>query len=140
MIIFGLMTISNVHRIHIRVHRMRNGTAHSGRHITHRRLHARKTDYHLLQMLLVQIILLIVLCIPQVIQKFYITIKPLGSGPKLEDVIKTFLYNIELLLAFIASGMPFYIYTLAGGTIFRRAFIDLIQTIIRKITCLIQDI
>jgi hypothetical protein len=86
-------------------------------------------------MLLVEILFMIFLCIPQAIQKFYITLKPFGSGSELYDAIQTFLYNIELLLAFIASGIPFYIYTLAGGTVFRKASLDLMRSIIRKISC-----
>jgi hypothetical protein len=134
MIIFGLMTISNVHHVHNRVQRIDNetGTTH---HTDHKQLHLKKTNHHLFRMLLVQIVFLILLYIPQAFEKFYITFKPFGSGSELDDAIKTFLYNIELLLAFIASGMPFYIYTLAGGSIFRKAFIDLIRPVIRKITC-----
>jgi len=134
MIIFGLMTISNVHHVHNRVQYIVNETA-TIHHTAHKQLHLKKTNHHLFRMLLVQIIFLILLYIPQAFEKFYVTFEPFGSGSQLDDAIKTFLYNIELLLAFIASGMPFYIYTLAGGSIFRKAFIDLIQLIIRKINC-----
>jgi hypothetical protein len=85
-------------------------------------------------MLLVQVLLLVLLCIPQVIQKFHLTFRPFGTVSKLDDAIRTFLYNITLLLAFIASGIPFYIYTLTGGTVFRKAFLDLIRHAITRIT------
>jgi hypothetical protein len=135
MIIFGLMTISNVHYLYTRLQntaKMSKNTPSKVQDIKHKKA---KLDCHLFRMLLLQIIFLILLYVPQAIQKFYITFQHFGSGSELDDVIKTFLYNIELLLAFIASGMPFYIYTLAGGSIFRKAFIDLIRPVIRKITC-----
>jgi hypothetical protein len=135
MIIFGLMTISNVHLVHIRAQSTSNISLNTRLRIKELKFNKR-VDRQLLRMLLVEIIFLIVLCIPQAIQKFYITFKTFDSGSGLEDVIKTFLYNIELLLAFIASGMPFYIYILAGGSIFRKAFIDLIRVSFRKITYL----
>ncbi|CAF1467003.1 unnamed protein product [Rotaria sordida] len=134
MIIFGLLTISYVHRTHTHVARASNAL----RIIDHNRhvnQNSKKTDHHLLRMLLLQIFSLIVLCIPQVIQKLYITFKPFDSGSKLEDAIKTFLYNIDILLAFMASAMPFYIYVLAGGSVIKKAFMDLIRLIQRKIAC-----
>jgi hypothetical protein len=85
-------------------------------------------------MLLVQVILLIIFCIPQAIQKFYITFKSFDSVSRREYAMNHFLYNIEVLLAFIASGMPFYLYTLSGGTSFRRAAIDFMKIIQQKLT------
>ncbi|CAF2897776.1 unnamed protein product [Rotaria sp. Silwood2] len=134
MIVFGLLTISHVHHLHSRV-------AHTGSHLgtiaqsRHANLHSKKIDRHLLRMLTLQIFLLIVLCIPQAIEKFYITFKPFGSGSELEDVVKTFLYNIDILLAFMASAMPFYIYVLAGGSVFRKAFMNLVRLMQQKMAC-----
>ncbi|CAF2475743.1 unnamed protein product [Rotaria sp. Silwood2] len=131
MIIFGLLTISHIHRLHTRV-------AHAGNNlgtidpIGHANLHSKKTDHHLLRMLTLQVLLLIVLYIPQAIQKFYITFKPFGSGSVLEDAIKTFLYNIDVLLAFMASAMPFYIYVLAGGSVFQKALMNLVRLVKQK--------
>ncbi|CAF4697389.1 unnamed protein product [Rotaria sp. Silwood2] len=131
MIVFGLLTISHVHHLHSRV-------AHTGSNLgtidrsRHANLHSKKTDCHLLRMLTLQIVLLIVLCIPQAIGKFYITFKPFGSGSELEDAVKTFLYNIDILLAFMASAMPFYIYVLAGGSVFQKAFMNLVRLVKQK--------
>jgi len=127
MLVFGLLTVLNVHRIHNRVHNQSSIPTVNNSKTTESRV--RKVDHHLLRMLLVQIALLNILCLPQAIQKFHVTFHPLGSTSRLADAIEIFLYNIDLLLAFIASGIPFYIYTLAGGTIFRKAFIDLIRKI-----------
>jgi hypothetical protein len=118
MIVFGLMTISNVHHAHICVQNVASISINTSTKT--KDLKYKKIDHHLFRMLLVQIFLLIFLCIPQVIQKFHLTFRPFGNVSKLDDAIRTFLYNITLLLAFIASGMPFYIYTLTGGTVFRK--------------------
>ncbi|CAF3589909.1 unnamed protein product [Rotaria sp. Silwood2] len=125
MIIFGLLTISHVHHSHSRI---QNKTSRSANiPSTIQEIHVKKVDRHLLRMLIIQVLLLFILCIPQAIEKFHITFKPFNSESALEDAIKEFLYNTEVLLAFIASSMPFYIYTLAGGSIFRKAFLDLIR-------------
>ncbi|CAF0978427.1 unnamed protein product [Rotaria sp. Silwood1] len=134
MTIFGLLTISHVHHLHTRV--VPTGTPLRTMDRSSRaNAHSKKTDRHLLRMLILQIFLLIVLCIPQAIQKLYITVKPFGSGSELEDAIKTFLYNIEILLAFMATAMPFYIYVLAGGSVFRKASMNLLRQMQQKITC-----
>ncbi|CAF1200293.1 unnamed protein product [Rotaria sp. Silwood1] len=132
MIIFGLLTISNVHHAH---HRIQNKPSKSANtHRTIRELHFRKVDRHLLRMLIIQILLLTILYIPQAVEKFHITFKPFDSDSELADAIKVFLYNIEILLAFIASSIPFYVYTLAGGSIFRNAFMGLIRAVKQNIT------
>jgi hypothetical protein len=134
MITFGLMTISNIHNARIRMRQIYNHLE-GGHYIRRRDLQLTRTNRHLFRMLSVQILLLIVFFIPQAAHKFYITWKPFDSESELADVINKFLYNIELLVAFIASSMPFYVYTLASGTIFRQAFIDLVRTTGKKITC-----
>jgi hypothetical protein len=132
MSVFGLMTISNVHHVHVRVQHATSLPISTSSKL--KDLKYRKIDHQLFRMLLVQVLLLVLLCIPQVIQKFHLTFRPFRTVSKLDDAIRTFLYNITLLLAFIASGIPFYIYTLAGGTIFRKTFLDLIRHAITRIT------
>ncbi|CAF2897795.1 unnamed protein product [Rotaria sp. Silwood2] len=133
MIIFGLMSVSNVYRAHVHAPHMIqlfNKRNHPG----HKQLKSRRIDRRLLRMLLVEVLILILCCIPQAIEKLYITFHPFSSRSELEDVIKTFLYNIVLLLAFIQNVVPFYIYTLTGGTIFRKAFMDFIRIFNQRIT------
>jgi hypothetical protein len=132
MIIFGLMIISNIRYLRMRVETVTIVSILSPSRVKQMKL--KKTDRQLLRMLLLQVSLLIIFCIPQTIQKFYITFKPFGTVSKREEAINHFLYNIEVLLAFVASGMPFYLYTLAGGIIFRRASMDFIRTIQQKLT------
>jgi hypothetical protein len=133
MIIFGLMIVSNVRHLRLRVQTMTIVSIIIPSKT--KELKLKKTDRQLLRMLLVQVLLLIIFCIPQVIQKFYITFKPFGSVNYRLDAINYFLYNIEVLLAFIASGIPFYLYTLSGGVLFRKASMDLIKKIYQKIIC-----
>ncbi|CAF1229590.1 unnamed protein product [Adineta steineri] len=134
MVIFGLLTISNVHRIHTRVHHQITTILDNNERMKMKKkmLHSKKLDHHLLRMLSVEVILLIVLCVPQAIEKLYFTLKPFGSGSGVEESIKILMYNIGLLLAFIASGMPFYINVLAGGSVYTKACSDLIQIVIEK--------
>ena len=125
MLIFGMMTISHVHQSQNQVHQARNISMNRSSRSSDAKF--KRIDHHLFRMLLIQICLLFILCIPQAILKFHTTFKPFLTESKLEDTIRIVLYNITILLAFIASGMPFYIYTLAGGKIFRKAFLDFIR-------------
>lgn len=133
MLIFGLMIMSNIRHIHNRVQAMAVTPIIIPAVTRASRL--KKTDHHLVRMLLLQILLLIIFCIPQAIQKFYISIKPFGSISEREDALNNFAYNIEALLAFIASGMPFYLYTLSGGAVSRQASINFLKTVHQKLTC-----
>lgn len=131
MITFGSLTVSNVRYALKRVHdgnlRLPNRSNES------RRSKLKRFDRHLVRMLIIQILILTLLYIPQAIQKFRISLKPFGSTSKLEDSITVFLYNIEILLAFTANSMPFYVYILTGGKIFRQATLDLLRSFKRTI-------
>ncbi|UJR32774.1 hypothetical protein I4U23_020234 [Adineta vaga] len=133
MIIFAILIVSN-----IRLLRMQIQTVSLAALIIPRRtkqFKMKKNDHQLLRMLLVQVFLLVIFCIPQAIQKFYITFRSSKTYSEYEDAINRFLYNIEVLLAFIASGMPFYLYTLSGGVVFRKALMDLIVMVYKKMKC-----
>ncbi|CAF3000802.1 unnamed protein product [Rotaria sp. Silwood2] len=138
MFIFGFMTILNVRQSKRRTYNLilkvidQNNTKILDDQ--HKRL-KKKPDYHLLLILFVQIFLLTLLTLPQAIQKIYSTIIQKNSLNSLDEAINDFIYSFVLLLSFIASGIPFYIYTLCGGNIFRRALYNLINMIKNKITC-----
>ncbi|CAF0978408.1 unnamed protein product [Rotaria sp. Silwood1] len=133
MIIFGLMIIANVHHARNRIQtRTTLSTVIPSRT---EELRIKKIDRHLLRMLLVQVLLLTLFCTPQAAQKFYISLKPFYILSEREDAINIFLYNIEVILAFVASGMPFYVYTISGGTVFRRASTDFMKKVYRRLTC-----
>lgn len=119
MLIFGLMTVLNVRHVHRHVNATHHGTAPSREK---REQFARKRiDRRLLKMLLMEIVLLTVLLIPQAIQKLYSTISDEQEKSDWHEELDDFLYNLAVLLTFIASGAPFYIYTLYGGDTFRKA-------------------
>ncbi|UJR14308.1 hypothetical protein I4U23_001303 [Adineta vaga] len=133
MIVFSLMIIYNIHHLRKRI---QNTTIFSiGIPLRKRDIRIRRTDYHLLRLLLVQALLLVIFCTPQAIQKFYITFQSIDSYDNWKTVFHSFLYNIEVLLAFMASAMPFYLYTLADRSIFRREFFALARTLYQKLIC-----
>jgi hypothetical protein len=95
----------------------------------------KKTDRQLQLMLLVQVILLAVFSLPLAGQKLYVNLTVYDSTTALQVAINNFVYNFALQLTFVANGMPFYIYTLSGGSVFRKAFSELVQSVYGKITC-----
>ncbi|CAF2061823.1 unnamed protein product [Rotaria magnacalcarata] len=135
MITFGALTVANIRHLQNRLLHAANDENNSDRS-AHANVKSKKIDRHLLRMLILQVSLLIILCISQAIQKLYMALGPLGSGSESDDAMKIFLYNIELLLAFIASGMPFYLNTLVGGSIFRNASLNLLQSFKQNMTFL----
>lgn len=139
MTIVGLLTINNVHHIRSRV-RTVTGTAvgytRRGVAITQNEQRTRrKMDRNLLKMLLVQVVTLIFLTCPHAIQKVYSSFEPSPPSQSLEGAIQTFIFDFVTLLAFAASGIPFYIYTLAGGTSFRNTLFNVIKHMWPTLRC-----
>jgi hypothetical protein len=138
MVIFGLLTVKNVRHTRRRIQDVtmvsmsyRNNTQPtngSGQQ------QARKRDQYLLKMLLVQITLLCLFTCGHAILKAYSSITS-STTQSLQGAIENFIFTIFTLLNFTASGMPFYIYTLTGGSIFRNALFDLMKATGRKIIC-----
>ncbi|CAF1309966.1 unnamed protein product [Adineta ricciae] len=85
----------------------------------------RKTDRRLLSMLFVQVIFILVLTLPFAISKLYSTLTRDILKSTLQITIESFIFNLFLLFLNVASGMPFYIYTLTGGKVFRKALLNL---------------
>ncbi|CAF3405401.1 unnamed protein product [Rotaria sp. Silwood1] len=139
MIIFGLMTIKNVHQARIRVQiadnldfnhvNMRTVSTRNGLS------NLRKLDQYLIKMLLLQVILLFIFTFPHAIQRLYLTFALIPPPQSLRDVVETLIFNLFILLTYIASGMPFYIYTLTGGNIFRSTLFHVLKAIVNKILC-----
>jgi hypothetical protein len=93
----------------------------------------KKIDRYLKHVLFKQIILLTIFTLPQVIEKLLTTLTMNINKSLLHITIESFVYNFVLLLTFVASGMPFYIYTLSGGSIFRTTLFNLLQLLYNKI-------
>ncbi|UJR16976.1 hypothetical protein I4U23_003874 [Adineta vaga] len=129
MIIFGLLTIRHVRHTQNRIenitmvdmsYKNKNTLPTS----TTRERSKKKVDKHLCKMLTVQVTLFVILTCPHGIQKSYSSIISSNepSSQSLKNAVETFIFNLVTLLNFTASGIPFYIYTLAGGSLFRNTF------------------
>ncbi|UJR12074.1 hypothetical protein I4U23_016252 [Adineta vaga] len=135
MLIFGLMTIVNIRQSQRRILNMATTTTNpmvTASNETQNR--SKKVERHLLRMVFVQVIVLAVLTVPQAVQRLY-SVFVATFNSQLEATIDMFVYNIVLLLTYLGSAMPFYIYTLAGGSLFRKALYDLIKGAFRSILC-----
>ena len=126
MFIFGLMTISNIRQMYFVTSSQIKLIRIKSIHCQHRR-RRKRIDRYLRHVLFIQIIFLIILTMPQVIEKFYTTLTMNRIKSSLHITLDKFIYNFVLLLTYLASGIPFYIYTLSGGNIFRRALWDLLK-------------
>ncbi|CAF1099291.1 unnamed protein product [Adineta steineri] len=139
MICFGLLTIRNIRYKSSRIHNIAMITlTYDNKHRRPSVYHIQKStklDKHLLKMLAVQVTLLVLLTCPHAIQKAYTSISSSSSSQTLQDAIATFIFNLVTLFNFTASGLPFYIYTLAGGSIYRNALLHLLKTAVLKILC-----
>ena len=107
MLIFGLRTIANIHRVKLMSPILPRKRTYSRRKI-------RKDDTTLTRMLFLQVILLTIFNIPQAIQKFYITNTFYQSKSLSQRIIEQFFFNIGVLLTYIPNCLPFYIYTFTG--------------------------
>lgn len=112
MIIFGLITISNIRKKHYSQNSYQNYTI-----IPKKRW--KKLDQYLYRILFLQIILLICLTLPEIIFQLYLILTLNQEKSQIQTIIENFFYNFCSFLPFIESAIPFYVYTLTGGKIFR---------------------
>ncbi|CAF1032207.1 unnamed protein product [Adineta steineri] len=136
MLVFGFMTIKNIRHSRDRTRpgdismiSMKWPTSTNRIHKQQRN----KIDDHLLIMLFVQVLLLFIFALPLGVQKLYSTITTNRVSSQAQVAIDNFVYNFALLLNFVANGMPFYIYTLVGGNIFRKELQKMFATARQKI-------
>jgi hypothetical protein len=140
MFIFGLMTISNVRKSQSRLQPVtmtmnaRNGQG-SATVGTGHPIQRKKSDRHLLIMLFIQVFLMLLFTLPVAIYKLYSTITRNVPKSTLQNTTENLIFNIFLLFLYTSCGMPFYIYTLSGGSVFRKALFSLLETLRRKIMC-----
>jgi hypothetical protein len=93
----------------------------------------KKIDRYLRHVLFRQVILLTIFTLPQVIEKLFTTLTMNTRKSPLQMTIERCIYNFVLLLTYVASGMPFYIYTLSGGSVFRTTLLNLLQPFYQKL-------
>lgn len=131
MLIAGLMTISNVKKSH-KVGQTSVGvsaTQNTNTITTNNNNRQRKKDERSLTiMLFAQVILLTIFTLPQAGQKFYLTYSFYHIKSSSQRALEALLFNFVLLLTFIPSCIPFYIYTITG-TVFRRTLLNLIKKV-----------
>lgn len=96
---------------------------------------SKKRDHYLLLMLCVQVILLTLFSLPQAMQNLYANATRFEIRSPTYIAVNNFIFNLFLLLTYVTNGMPFYIYTLTGGSVFRKALIRSIVEMFRKMTC-----
>lgn len=139
MIVFGFLTIRNVQHVQRRVRAVTGVISSRANKNTSAKIsgqsQAKKTDRQLLKMLLMQVILLFLFTCPHAIQKVYSSFASTPPSDSLQNAVETLILNLLTLFTFIGSGMPFYIYTLTGGSVFRNALVNLVKTIVQKILC-----
>ncbi|CAF3584012.1 unnamed protein product [Rotaria socialis] len=135
MLSFGIMTILNIRVVAKR--RIQPASISIETQVTTNGQQPRwkKSDRHLIVMLLVQVVLLTLFSLPQVIQNIYANSTMYLVRPQLQIAINNFIFNLFLLLTYVTNGMPFYIYTLAGGSIFRKALYNILKQLTQKILC-----
>lgn len=123
---FSFKTILNIRRMKKRIHPTQIETIHESTGIrTTIGRHTNTTD-RLFLMLSVQIILFTILTFPFAIQRMYATVTMNDQKSALQSAIENLVYNLLLLLNFLAHGIPFYIYTLTGGHVFRAALTNVV--------------
>jgi hypothetical protein len=140
-LVLGWMTISNIRLSQTRINPVTTVSiiSHPSQVVKlHQRRRRRqqqrskKTDNYLFLMLFIQVILFACLTFPMVVQKLYTTLTMDVNKSTLRITIDNSIYRVFLLMTFAAVGMQFYINTLSGGPIFRKALIDLLKLIFRK--------
>ena len=134
-VIFGWVTISNIRKARGRIQHMTVTTMISPKQLDAQQRRSRKIDQHLLLMLFVQLIFLALFTLPLTIQKLYATLTINMLKSPLQTIIEDFIYQIALICTYFAAGMPFYINTLSGGSVFRKAMVNVKELILRKVLC-----
>lgn len=130
MFLFGIMTIFNIHSSRQRIQPQRTFASTA---INYQLRRSKKINRHLLIILIMQVIVLLIFTMPGAIQRLYSTFTLNHDKSPLQIAIENLIYNIVALLTSLATGSPFYIFTLCGGNLYRTAVRDLLSGIIRKI-------
>ncbi len=141
MMIFGIMTISNIRQTQRRLQPFPMPTLNSGNNVAlpipvRHQQRSKKTDRYLQVMLFFQVIVLTLLSLPFTIVEIYSTLTQTQYKTPLQAAIVNFVFNFGLLLVYLCCGTPFYIYTLYGGTVFRSALLNVLKTAGRMMKCL----
>ncbi|CAF2876783.1 unnamed protein product [Rotaria sp. Silwood2] len=138
MILFGVLTISNVRQsqrriqeLHLRNTKLTLNKSSGSNNGNTEHKSKQRTERSLLRMLFFQVLLLALFTLPLSLDKFFSTFSG-GNETLVDEAINDFVYDLAILSYFISNGMPFYIYTLCGGTVYRKALYALLMLVKRK--------
>ena len=123
MLVFGLLTINNIHQSKRLIEPSNTATNVS-------QGHSRKLERHLTRMLLLQVLLIVAFNLPNAGHVLYLSITFYQEKTVLERVTDGFIFNILLLLPFISCCISFYVHTLSGS-IFRQTLRQVFQRLLR---------
>ncbi|CAF1116990.1 unnamed protein product [Adineta ricciae] len=134
-LVFGWLTILNTHKILSRVGPLTITVNARKSQVIRNKKRSRKTDQDLLTMLFVQVIFLAIFTLPLAVQKLYATLTKNVPKSFLQITIEDFIYQIALICTYFATAMPFYVNTLSGGSVFRKAMVNLKESVIQQLLC-----
>ena len=86
-------------------------------------------------MLLIQVFVTLLFTLPTDTYKIYSTLTRNLPKSALQNTIENLIFNLALLLVFVSCGLPFYIYTLSGGNVFRQGLFNLLKNLRNKMLC-----
>ena len=135
MFLFGIKTLTNVRKIKYRIQSPLLPRMSTISMKSEQRQRFRLIDRHLFIMLLVQISFHALFTLPQAVQQIYSTTTRHTYKTEHRLATENSIYSFGILLTYLANGMPFYIYTLSGGCLFRQAFFLLVTRIKQTIRC-----
>jgi hypothetical protein len=133
MVVFGLMTISNIRQAVPRVRPRNTGTTNDPGNgtrsttTTGQQHQHKKTDRQLLIMLFCQVIVLAILAFPLSVDRLYLTLRVNVPITTLEAAINNFVFALLSLFLYLSNGISFYIYTVSGGSVFRKGLLNVVQ-------------
>jgi hypothetical protein len=141
MLFFGLLMINNLRQLHRRVimtdpSKVNSNNANISINVNVQQQQKKKIDQSLLKMVCVQVLFLILCTAPYTIYKLYSTLTPVATSKSvLQNTIERLLFNLCTNLTYLATAMPFYIYTLCGGKLFRDELLSVMKDIYQKLRC-----
>ncbi|CAF1241739.1 unnamed protein product [Didymodactylos carnosus] len=130
MVVFGILTLSNVRKLNRLVAPASSTTR--GSTTLARTVRSKKSDKQLTKMLLVQVLISTILTVPYSIQYLYLTFSVGIYKSPLQVAAENLCFALILNLFYWGFGMSFYIYTLTGH-IFRKELKRLMKTVYENV-------
>ena len=116
MVVFGLLIFWTIHQRRNRIQSVLNPQANT------------RVSRQILIMLFGQVTILFCLTTPHAMQKLYITFDYNATDGSFEAILQKFIYSLVITLTFLSNELPFNIYTLTDGQVFRHALVRLVKS------------